>query len=319
MSSEERIGVAPAPTTTTIPSELLQPALTPAVQGNVVPMQAQPPVVRAAFDYIPRSFDQALAIADKLANSELVPKDYRGKPDNVFVAMQWGHEIGLKPMQAVQNIAVINGRPSLWGDAMLALVRNSPLCEYVREEFTEDGTAVCRVKRRGDGEQIRTFSVADQEKAGLMGRDTHKSYPARMRAMRARAWALRDVFTDVLRGIPMAEEAMDMLPVVDSGPAAIPQAPRVPQPKAKPTPQEGDPIGAATRRAPPVAQGPDDDEAAKTLASEGMHKMIRKRLEAAALSTADLVKKFPDVPEDLAGISVKQANAILAWTANPGE
>ncbi|NVO08257.1 MAG: hypothetical protein HXX19_20995, partial [Rhodoferax sp.] len=66
---------------------------------------------------MPSSFSEMMEMSDRLADSSMVPKDYVGKPGNCLVAIQWGMEIGLKPLQAMQNIAVINGRPSLWGDA----------------------------------------------------------------------------------------------------------------------------------------------------------------------------------------------------------
>ena len=168
---------------------------------------------RQGFDLSPQSFEQALTFSQYLADSDLVPKDFKGKAGNCLIAVQWGAELGLKPMQAMQNLAIINGRPSLWGDAVLALVRASSLCEYVME--TDDGhTATCRVKRRGDpAEQIRTFSMEDAKAAGLAGKQGPWSqYPKRMRQMRARAFALRDVFPDVLRGLPVAEELMDTPP-----------------------------------------------------------------------------------------------------------
>jgi hypothetical protein len=163
------------------------------------------------FDLSPQTFDQALTFSNYLAESDMVPKDFKGKPGNCLVAMQWGMELGLKPLQAMQNIAVINGRPSLWGDAVLAIVRASSACEYVIEE--DNGhTATCRVKRRGDpSEQIRTFSMDDAKTAGLMGKQgPWLQYPKRMRQMRARAFAVRDVFPDVLKGFPIAEEVMDI-------------------------------------------------------------------------------------------------------------
>ncbi|SAL26138.1 recombinase RecT [Caballeronia telluris] len=162
-----------------------------------------------SFDLSPKSLEEALKFADYLADSSIVPKDFQQKPGNILVAIQWGMELGLKPMQAMQNIAVINGRPSLWGDAVLALVRASPLCEYVYESF-ENGTAMCRVKRRGEDEQFRTFSEADAKQAGLIGKQgPWAQYPQRMKQMRARAFALRDVFPDVLKGMPIAEEVSD--------------------------------------------------------------------------------------------------------------
>jgi RecT family len=162
-----------------------------------------------SFDLSPKTLDEALKFAEYLSDSSIVPKDFQGKPGNILVAIQWGMELGLKPMQAMQNIAVINGRPSLWGDAVLALVRASPLCEYVYESF-ENGTATCRVKRRGEDEQFRTFTEADARQAGLIGKQgPWAQYPQRMKQMRARAFALRDVFPDVLKGMPIAEEVSD--------------------------------------------------------------------------------------------------------------
>lgn len=147
-----------------------------------------------------------------LAKSDLVPKDYKGKPENCLVAMQWGAEIGMGTLQALQNIAVINGRPSMWGDAVLALVLSSPACEYVSEDANDfdGGTAICRAKRKGSPEHVVTFSQADAIAAGLAGKTgPWQQYPKRMRQMRARAFALRDKFADVLRGLSIAEEAMD--------------------------------------------------------------------------------------------------------------
>lgn len=163
-----------------------------------------------SFSLAPKSLDEALKFADVLAKSSIVPKDFNGNPGNILVAIQWGMELGLQPMQAMQNIAVINGRPSLWGDAVIALVRGSPLCESIIESIDGD-TATCRVKRRGEPEQSRSFSMADAKAAGLAGKaGPWTQYPKRMLQMRARAFALRDVFPDVLRGMPIAEEVMDM-------------------------------------------------------------------------------------------------------------
>ncbi len=186
------------------------------------------------FSLAPRNFDEAWRMAEILADSDLVPKDFRGKPGNCLIAMQWGAEVNLGALQSVQNIAVINGRPSMWGDALIALVRSSPLCESIIE--TDDGhTATCRVKRRGEPEQVRTFSAEDAKQAGLQGKQgPWQQYPKRMRQMRARAFALRDVFPDVLKGIPMAEELQDtpaerhMGMVDEVTPAAATAAPTLP-------------------------------------------------------------------------------------------
>ncbi|MBF5006886.1 recombinase RecT [Diaphorobacter caeni] len=186
---------------------------------------------RQQFDLSPQTFDQAITFSGYLADSDLVPKDFKGKPGNCLIAMQWGAELGLKPLQAIQNIAIINGRPALWGDAVIALVRSSPACEYVIEE-SDGKTAICKVKRRGEPEQFRSYSMDDAKQAGLLGKQGPWSqYPKRMLQLRARAFALRDVFPDVLRGMPVAEEVRDeptekfMGPVdeVTSAPTPAPQ------------------------------------------------------------------------------------------------
>jgi len=187
-------------------------------------------VPQSSFSLAPRSLEEAFRLADMLADSDMVPKDFRGKPGNCMIAIQWGAEIGLKPLQALQNLAVINGRPCLWGDALIALVRSSPLCEYIIESMTPTGTATCQVKRRGEAEQTRTFSDADAKTAGLLGKQgPWQTNPARMKQMRARGFALRDVFPDVLKGISLAEEVMDFTDLTAPPPhaPALANAPRI--------------------------------------------------------------------------------------------
>lgn len=161
------------------------------------------------FTLTPTSFTEAIKFAETLSRSDIVPKDFKGNAGNILVAIQWGLELGLQPMQAMQNIAVINGRPSLWGDSVIALVKGSSLCEYIYETV-DNGVATCRVKRKGEEEQVRIFTMEDAKLAGLLGKQGPWSqYPKRMLQMRARAFALRDVFPDVLKGMPIAEEIQD--------------------------------------------------------------------------------------------------------------
>jgi hypothetical protein len=160
------------------------------------------------------SFDDAFRVAKMVASSPFAPKDFQGKPELCFLAMQHGGEVGLSPMQSLQSIAVINGRPSIWGDAALALVQACPVCEYVREYLEGDGdnlTAVCEAKRQGyPAPTTVRFSVADAKKAGLWGKTgPWTQYPSRMLQLRARGFALRNAFADALRGLVTAEEAQD--------------------------------------------------------------------------------------------------------------
>lgn len=160
--------------------------------------------------FSPQNLTEAMTLAKMVADSDLVPKDYRGKSANVIVAWQLGAELGLHPMQAVQNIAVINGRPGVWGDAVLALVMGRNVLADFSEWFEGEGdnlTAYCKVTRKGIPTPfIRSFSVADAKAAGLFGKDTYRAYLKRMLQMRARGFALRDSCPDVLKGTYLAEE-----------------------------------------------------------------------------------------------------------------
>ena len=167
----------------------------------------------------PTSLTEAMEFAKLIASSSIVPDAMRNKPGDVMVAVQMGAELGLPPIQSLQNIAVINGRPSVWGDAALALVRGHADCLDVIETY-DAGTqmATCDVRRRGCQPCVRTFSKDDAQQAGLWGRKgPWTQYTQRMLQMRARGFALRDSFPDALRGIITAEEARDIPPrTIDS-------------------------------------------------------------------------------------------------------
>jgi hypothetical protein len=157
---------------------------------------------------------EAMSFAGMVAKSDFAPKDFKGKPESCLLAIQHGSEVGLSPMQSLQSIAVINGRPTIWGDAALALVQSSPACEYIKEYIEGDGdqaVAVCEVKRRGyPAATVSTFSMFDAKRAGLAGKSgPWTQYPLRMLALRARGFALRNAFADALRGLVTAEEAQD--------------------------------------------------------------------------------------------------------------
>lgn len=174
--------------------------------------------------FAPVTLDEAMRFSEMLSKSQMVPKAYQGKPEDVLVAVQWGKELGLAPLQALQNIACINGKPSVYGDAAMALVQASPVCEDIEEYFEGEGTpnpvAVCVAKRKGRKPVIAKFSVEDAKRAGLWGKGgPWQAYPKRMMQMRARGFALRDAFPDVLKGLITAEEAADYPEAKDITPA----------------------------------------------------------------------------------------------------
>ncbi|MCK5749022.1 MAG: hypothetical protein KAH44_22605, partial [Oricola sp.] len=166
---------------------------------------------------IPQSTDDIRRIADFMERAGSLPRSYGSGADAVAkasIAIMKGLEIGWLPMQAVQNCYIVNGIPTLYGDGAIALARASGLLEYCKEWIAgEEGAEVayCEVKRRGEAEPVvRTFSKQDALTAGLLGKQgPWKQYPRRMMQMRARAFAIRDVFADVLLGLRIFEEVQD--------------------------------------------------------------------------------------------------------------
>ena len=184
-----------------------------------------------------RTWEEIERFAEKAARSGMVPLAYKGVPDAIMIAVMLGAELGLAPMQSLQNIAVISGKPSIYGDAMIALVRASGKARSIREWSEGEGEAMvccCEATRKDDPNPVLSrFGVADARKAGLWGKaGPWQQYPARMLKMRARGFALRDAFADVLHGVISAEEAGDipfettgLVPRVDSVDRVLPTAP----------------------------------------------------------------------------------------------
>jgi hypothetical protein len=161
-----------------------------------------------------QSIDEAFRFARAVVASGWAPKGME-KPESVMIAIQFGMEIGLTPMAALQNMAVINGRPAIYGDAALALVRSSgQLVSYKETEVGEPGKDsrgfTVTVQRKGFDPASETFTMGDAKAAKLAGKaGPWTDYPKRMCKFRARGFLLRDQFGDILKGLRTAEEARD--------------------------------------------------------------------------------------------------------------
>lgn len=281
----------------------------------------------------PTSFGEAMEMSKILADSSIVPKEFQGKPGNVLIAVQWGNELGLQPLQAMQSIAVINGRPSIWGDAMLGLVQGSGALVDIREDLDEASmVATCTVVRRGRPEPIvRTFSMEDAKKAGLAGKQgPWQQYPKRMLQLRARGFALRDAFPDVLRGIAIAEEARDTPVMRDVTPSedaeSVTERVRAKVSKKK---SEADATVAASLEEVMAAIMAAGDEAALNKAAEAARHLTGKDKDAARKAYGDRLTELRepkpgDVDEDgqvalTPEQAAEQAEAEARWRAQQDE
>ncbi len=163
---------------------------------------------------MPTALNDKLLMAKQIAESGLAPQGLK-TPQQVFVALQWGHELGLSPMVAVSNISVINGKPTLSADIMFAIVRSHHEYAGCSWKKNDDHNACVEIRRK-TGEYIETyigyFSIPDAQKAGLMQKDVWKKYPSRMLKHRALSYACRDAFPDALAGIYTPEEIRNVTP-----------------------------------------------------------------------------------------------------------
>ena len=196
--------------------------------GPPAPPKAQLMIGKGGLQFT--DLDGMHRFAVMVVQTSLCPKDVISAEKPVSEAMariQMGLEVGLAPMFALRNVAIINGRPCLWGNALRALVQNHADCEEFSEYFegedgTDEFTACCTIKRKGRSAVTMKFSYADAKVAGLWGRNVWKPYPKDMARGKAMSRATQATFADALGGLISEQEARDSPPldVTDSATAA---------------------------------------------------------------------------------------------------
>ena len=130
--------------------------------------------------FVPQDSAQLFKLAETLAQSgDMIPKTFQGNPNAIVAAIMRGMEIGLAPIQSLASIAVINGRASLWGDALPALMQRAGHHVDVEYEGAGDAmTAIATLTRGDTGKRVvRTFSMADAKRAGLLGKAGDEMIP----------------------------------------------------------------------------------------------------------------------------------------------
>ena len=214
----------PEPIPVPVP-EPLPPAMTvkpePApVLAKVVPPPPPTPIRFGARGFEPATFEDVQRLARFYMTGDALPKStMAGARDTtavlarIGIILERGKALGLPAGAALEGITIINGRVCLWGDAMLGIVLAHPDCEGVEcimQGTGDERAVICTAYRRGRKVSASRFGVADAKRAGLWGRSgTWSSYPDRMLQARARGFALRDTWADVLTGIKPAEEVLD--------------------------------------------------------------------------------------------------------------
>jgi len=178
-------------------------------------------------ELIGKSLEEQYRIAQYYASSGLLPKEINS-PEKALVAAQYCNSLGLSFPVAIRQICVINGKPSIYGDLPLAIVRSSGHLDSISEKILnkemkeicvsnsnlldDPYAAVCKIKKKTGEEIERFFTIKDAQRAGLLGSNCWKKYPKDMLKYRARTQALKDLFSDVLNGVAIAEYDLAVMP-----------------------------------------------------------------------------------------------------------
>lgn len=168
---------------------------------------------------MPKHFGDVVTLAHYFHRAGLHPEGLQNR-EAVAIVLLAGLELKLSPTTAMQNIYVVNNRPTIWGDAALAVVMNHPEFddmdppEWEGDPKSDAYKAIFTVRRRRPSGKVlhstRTFSWGDAVAAGLASKATYKNYRQQMLLNRARAYALRDIFPDALKGIQISDVDSNM-------------------------------------------------------------------------------------------------------------
>jgi hypothetical protein len=164
------------------------------------------------FDSVQAMYRMARLVYD----SGLCPSSFQN-PSQIVIAWWTALELGIRPLQALNGMSVINGKATVGGDLALAIVEKSGELIFKKVTYTGEGKdLVCTVtlQRKGREKVDYTFSVKEAREAGLFDRKSSpwNFYPKRMTYYRALGFGLRDEFSDILKNVKTTEEVADYSP-----------------------------------------------------------------------------------------------------------
>lgn len=182
------------------------------------------------------AIDRAYNFAEKLCRTPLVGNVYRGKPADAAVAILYGAELGLNPIQSLQQIFTVHGTPAIYARTMVALLKRRGY-RFQTVESTDDHVTVTGTSPNGDTETI-TWTIERAERAGyvpqidertgdfkknsngkLVGNEKYLSDPQAMLYAKAAAEVCRKLAPDVLLGISRSHEDLESEP--EPGPLRV--------------------------------------------------------------------------------------------------
>lgn len=210
---------------------------------------------------------EQVRVAEFLAGSDIVPDAFRKRPANVWLALDMGAHMGLKPFQTFRAVHVIKGTPTFSAEAMRGMAMAAGHTVTVTSTPTEATVSIKRADGLGEG--TTTFTLDQAKQAGYLGKGGNwASDPESMLVARATSRCAKRVIPDLLMGLTMTEE-MDDVVAVEGSPvealqatteavAAIEAPEPAPEPAKKASKPAEAPQAAAEPEAPEIV--PDEPE-----------------------------------------------------------
>ena len=197
------------------------------------------PAARTPAALAPASYDEMFRLAESMFRSKMFGVS---SPEQAMVVLMTGLELGFSPAQAFRGIHVINNKPTLSADMMVAVCKSRPdVCHYFRMVETTDERATYETHRVGEpGPQRITFTSADAKRAGLLSNPTHQKYPGPMLRARSSSALARMVYSDLILGLYTPDE-IESIPTPERSAPAIPRPEPVnvtPKPAQSPAAQK---------------------------------------------------------------------------------
>lgn len=175
------------------------------------------------------SMNDKMQYAQALAQASLLPKQYQRNPGNVLLAVELGESLGIPPIQAINTVHVIEGKPSASSGLISALVRRAGHTLRVKGD---DQSATAEIVRSDDPDFTYsvTWDMGRARNAGVTGKDNWKKYPAAMLKARAITEVARDACQEALMGVQYTPEELGAV-VDEEGNVVDQPGPRGAQPR----------------------------------------------------------------------------------------
>lgn len=188
---------------------------------------------KAAFE--PATLAEALHVSQVLVASRLLPRSIQ-TPEAAFAVIATGRELGLSAMQALRAIHIVEGKPTLSADLMVALVKRSPECSFFRLVESTAERATYETQRRGEPSPTRlSWTIEEARASGAATKDNWRKYPAAMLRARASSGLARAVYPDLVLGVYDPDE-LDVRDVTPAAPVTVTVEPVAPPPAPAPAP-----------------------------------------------------------------------------------